>query len=96
MCENTERKRVAAEKMAITLRKQLQEQAASPRTSPSSLDQGDADSHIAYLQSQLQAQEQLVLEAQHIKERHRLASCRETQHSLLSTLTTGIDCENHC
>lgn len=91
MCEKTERKRVAAEKMAITLRKQLQEQAASPRTSRSDLDQADADSHIAYLQTQLQAQEQLVLEAQHIKEWHRLASCGRRQHSMLKTLSRRLN-----
>ncbi|KAK9839177.1 hypothetical protein WJX74_010992 [Apatococcus lobatus] len=83
MCEKTEHKRVAAEKMVIILRKQLQDQAESPRTSVrSGSDKDDAENHITYLQSQLQAQEQLVQEAQHIKERHRnMLIIQEKLHS---------------
>ena len=72
MFEKAEFGRRAADQAAIELRKQLHE-AAAPRVT-SATQQEDTASHVQYLRAQLQAQEQLVLEAQQMKDRYRSAS----------------------
>ena len=87
MCEKTERKRVAAERMAIDMRKQLNQAAASPKQTQDS-GPDDAAKRLQYLSSQLQAQEQLVQEAQQMKARYRSgAHLREISNNLLLTCT---------